>query len=225
MCFSKLEEISQNGRKMISNHSLFNFIETPQDLRHFMQYYSFEVWWYQRLEQMQEFQTGNKNGDFDDFMKLLISSNIQTNMFSDFLEAEKQNSTTKDQLKNLDLPTAVSEFIKFHLQIAAKEQAHEHLAVLIFGQKHFIVEKIQSLIEEVQLKSPNQKLDDLKAYFKQQSFNMNQFHQEKKHFKEICGQDKIKWEEAQASVEEFNSLREKLWNTIQKRILIQKGIA
>ncbi|MDN6279528.1 MAG: DUF3050 domain-containing protein [Psychroflexus sp.] len=224
MCFSKLEESSQNGKKLISNHSLFNFIETPQDLQHFLQYFSFEVWCHEQLKQTQEFQSGNTNAHFDDFINLLTSSTIQTEIFSDFLETEKQNASAKDQFENLDLPAAVIAFVNFHQQIATKEQAHQQLALLIFGQTDFIADLVDSLIEEVQLKPHHQKLDHLKVFFEQRRFDSRQLQQEKKHLKEICGQDKAKWKEAQIAIEKLNSLREELWDTIQKKILMQKGI-
>ena len=166
----------------------------------------------------------NKNNTpmshFEMYIDSMLSIDANTKLIDDFINDINNGSVVEDALKPLNIPREVKEFVNFSFTIIKQNKTHEIAAVFTFGREDLLPSLFIKLLEQLQKKEDSNLLDDIIYYFKRHieldgdehgpmALNM---------ISELCGNDKLKWNEAMLASKKALQMRINLWNSINRSI-------
>ena len=165
----------------------------------------------------------NKNNipmsHFEMYIDSMLSIGANTKLIDGFINDINKGSVVDDALKPLNISMEVKEFVNFSFAIIKQNKTHEIAAVFTFGREDLLPDLFIKLLEQLQKEHSNS-LDDIIYYFKRHieldgdehgpmALNM---------ISELCGNDKLKWNEVILSSKKALQMRINLWDSINRSI-------
>ncbi|GGE20996.1 DUF3050 domain-containing protein [Psychroflexus salis] len=254
-----LQEKIQEERKCLLSHPLYKFIESPHDLKIFMEHHVFAVWdfmsllkalqqqltclntpWYPVGDPQNRYLIneivlaeetdlnlyGKRQSHFEMYLDAMKSANANTIKIDSFIEQIKHGTDIFLVLSKSDLPESVKLFLNFTFNLLEEKKAHKIAAAFTFGREELIPDMFTSIIEEIQLKFPEQDLKLFSYYFKRHIELDEDEHgpMALKLVEKLCGNDETKWQEAEDSAKEALQIRIQFWDGIAKEIKYFKAL-
>ena len=165
----------------------------------------------------------NKNNipmsHFEMYIDSMLSIGANTKLIDGFINDINKGSVVDDALKPLNISMEVKEFVNFSFAIIKQNKTHEIAAVFTFGREDLLPDLFVKLLEQLQKEHSNS-LDDIIYYFKRHieldgdehgpmALNM---------ISELCGNDKLKWNEVILASKKALQMRINLWDSINRSI-------
>lgn len=233
--------------QMVSNHSMYKKILTVSDLRIMMETHVFAVWDFMSLlKRLQReitcVEIPWKPSPYPKKLVRLINeivlgeesdldqSGEAIDHFSLYLQAMSEigakTSHLNDFLGDLDfnkLTSAQRNFVQYHLDLAHNASIHEVAASFFFGREKLIPDMFNTIITDLESnfdQNDQDKFPHLKYYLLRHIELDGGEHSHLAHecLALLCGNDRIKWEEAALAGAKSLKLRSALWDDVESRL-------
>ncbi|GGE36642.1 DUF3050 domain-containing protein [Psychroflexus planctonicus] len=170
---------------------------------------------------------GKRQSHFEMYLDAMQKAEASIQKVEDFVAQIQHGTDVFLVIAKSDLPESVKLFLNFSFSLLQEGKAHKIAAAFTFGREELIPDMFTSIIQEIQQKFPEQDLE-LFSYYFERHIELD----EDEHgpmalqlVEELCGDDAVKWKEAQDCAKEALQIRMQLWDGIAKHINYYKAIA
>ena len=157
---------------------------------------------------------GNRLSHFELYLKAMEKAGADVGKIAFFLDVLKQTSSLEQALQAANVPEGVQQFVLNTFSAIESGKAHVMAAVFTFGREDLIPEKFLSIVNSYH---PNQ----LAAYSTFKYYLERHIEVDGDHHshlalamtEELCGDDEVRWTEAEEATRLALEARIQLWDT------------
>ena len=148
-----------------------------------------------------------------------VGANIE--IISSFLSALNQGADLKCAILNLNVDPSIKDFLTHTFSIIQTDEAHKIASAFTFGREDIIPDMFIAILKGAD--SENKQYNKLKYYLERHIELDGDEHGplSLKMIKELCGDDPIKWTETLTVAKTSLEQRIKLWDGINKLIIVK----
>lgn len=165
-------------------------------------------------------QEGKRQSHFEMYLDAMKKSEASLEEINAFLNHIIHGTDIFLVISVSNIPESVKEFLRFTFELISEGKPHKIAAAFTFGREDLIPSMFTKIIGEIQKNFPEEDLTLFKYYFDRHIELDGDEHgpMALKMIEELCGTDRLKWEEArQASVTALKK-RIVLWGGIEREI-------
>lgn len=170
---------------------------------------------------------GKRQSHFEMYIDAMQKAGASTETINDFLAQIQHGTDVFLVIAKSNLPVSVKLFLNFTFNLVQEGKLHKIAAAFTFGREELIPDMFTSIIKEIQQNFPEEDLSLFTYYFERHIELDGDEHgpMALQLVEELCGNDPIKWQEAEDCAKEALQIRLQLWNGIAKEINYHKAIA
>ena len=156
---------------------------------------------------------------FEIYLRAMREAGVSVATIETFLKLLNEDAPLNTALLQANAPKSARVFVEKTFSIIHGDQLHAIVAVFTFGREDIIPEMFREFIAN-QEESFKEKLKTLHWYFERHIHLDSDEHgpMALEMLQEICGNDPVKWQEAQDAAEFAIRARIELWDNIHERI-------
>ncbi len=157
----------------------------------------------------------NRISHFELYQQAMRQMGASTNAIVGLLQAIQSGTSIEAAIKQLDCPASIKDFLNFTFKIVNHAPAHVQAAVFTFGREDLIPDMFTRLLEKLVAESP-EKVSIFKYYIERhiEVDGGHHSHLALEMVAELCGDDEVKWKEAEQASIEALQIRAKLWDAV-----------
>ncbi len=157
----------------------------------------------------------NRISHFELYQQAMGQMGASTNAIVGLLQAIQSGTSIEAAIKQLDCSTSIKVFLNFTFKIVNHAPAHVQAAVFTFGREDLIPDMFTRLLEKLVAESP-EKVSIFKYYIERhiEVDGGHHSHLALEMVAELCGDDEVKWKEAEQASIEALQIRAKLWDAV-----------
>ncbi|MFM6994623.1 MAG: DUF3050 domain-containing protein [Sediminibacterium sp.] len=157
----------------------------------------------------------NRISHFELYLQSMGQMGASTNAIVGLLQALQTGTSIEAAIKQLDSPASIKDFLNFTFKIVNHMPAHVQAAVFTFGREDLIPDMFTRLLEKLVAESP-EKVSIFKYYIERhiEVDGGHHSHLALEMVAELCGDDEVKWKEAEQASLEALQIRAKLWDAV-----------
>lgn len=162
---------------------------------------------------------GRRMSHFEMYKNAMLRIGANTNGIDTFLENLKEGESLEKAFKLAKVPVAAQKMVRSTFEAIATGKLHIVAAVFTFGREDLIPDMFHGIIKGMTKKYPNE-LSDFMYYLERHIEVDGDHHSELalKMIQILCGDDPIKWEEAEEAVIAVLHARSELWNGVLEKM-------
>lgn len=243
-------------RQEILNHPLYSMIQSPEDLKLFMQHHVFAVWDFMSLlktlqnnltctsvpwfvvgnaqtrylineivvgEESDVNSQGVRMSHFELYLSAMKQSGANTKTIERFIAELEESGDFERAFAISETPKAAREFVQYTFAVINSQKSHVQSAVFTFGREDLIPGMFMSLIADMDRHFPDC-ISEFKYYLERhiEIDGDRHSHLALEMTQQLCGDNEIYWQEAQAAVVQGLRMRKALWDGVLEQIKAQR---
>ncbi|RZP07999.1 MAG: DUF3050 domain-containing protein [Flavobacteriales bacterium] len=162
---------------------------------------------------------GNPKSHFELYLESMIQIGASTKKIEDFIFKIKTLKSYNKSIDNINISPVVKEFMDFTFNIINTNKNHVIASVFTFGREDLIPDMFIEIVKKLSIN------DEIKAdhliYYLERHIEIDADEHGPmalKMIEKLCGEDEIKWKEAEIASKKALEMRIKLWNYIENKI-------
>lgn len=162
---------------------------------------------------------GNPKSHFELYLESMIQIGASTKKIEDFIFKIKTLKSYNKSIENINISPVVKEFMDFTFNIINTNKNHVIASVFTFGREDLIPDMFIEIVKKLSIN------DEIKAdhliYYLERHIEIDADEHGPmalKMIEKLCGEDEIKWKEAEIASKKALEMRIKLWNYIENKI-------
>ena len=162
---------------------------------------------------------GNPKSHFELYLESMIQIGASTKKIEDFIFKIKTLKSYNKSLDNINISPVVKEFMDFTFNIINTNKNHVIASVFTFGREDLIPDMFIEIVKKLSIN------DEIKAdhliYYLERHIEIDADEHGPmalKMIEKLCGEDEIKWKEAEIASKKALEMRIKLWDYIENKI-------
>lgn len=161
---------------------------------------------------------GEPKSHFEMYVNAMEQMGASTKKIITFLNQIQQGISVENALEEIEVSTAVKEFIIFSFKIIETRETHKIASAFTFGREDVIPDMFIEILKQAD--KDNSKYTKFNYYLERHIELDGDEHGplSLKMISELCGDDDNKWKEVTAIAKEALALRIALWTSIQNEI-------
>jgi len=163
---------------------------------------------------------GNRQSHFEMYLDAMTAAGANRSKVEDFIEQVSHGTDIFLIIASAKLPISIKQFLKHTFEVIYSQEAHKIASAFTFGREGLIPAMFTSIIGNVQEKFPEQDLSLFKYYFDRHIELDEDEHGPMAYrmVEQLCGEDKVKWQQVNATAQQSLKSRIKLWDGIEAEI-------
>ncbi|SMO44594.1 DUF3050 domain-containing protein [Solitalea koreensis] len=162
---------------------------------------------------------GERMSHFELYQMAMKQSGADKAQLKFFLDCVTGIYSVENALRVAEVPNSVAQFVNFTFDTIAKGKLHAQAAVFTFGREDLIPDMFISLLKDMDREFPGE--ISLFKYYIERHIEVDGGHHgglAVQMTEELCGNDELKWQEAENAVIEALKTRIKLWDGIVAKL-------
>lgn len=162
---------------------------------------------------------GNPKSHFELYLESMIQIGASTKKIEDFIFKIKTLKSYNKSIDNINISPVVKEFMDFTFNIINTNKNHVIASVFTFGREDLIPDMFIEIVKKLSIN------DEIKAdhliYYLERHIEIDADEHGPmalKMIEKLCGEDEIKWKEAEIASKKALEMRIKLWDYIENKI-------
>ena len=162
---------------------------------------------------------GNPKSHFELYLESMIQIGASTKKIEDFIFKIKTLKSYDKSIENINISPVVKEFMDFTFNIINTNKNHVIASVFTFGREDLIPDMFIEIVKKLSIN------DEIKAdhliYYLERHIEIDADEHGPmalKMIEKLCGEDEIKWKEAEIASKKALEMRIKLWDYIENKI-------
>ena len=162
---------------------------------------------------------GNPKSHFELYLESMIQIGASTKKIEDFIFKIKTLKSYNKSIENINISPVVKEFMDFTFNIINTYKNHVIASVFTFGREDLIPDMFIEIVKKLSIN------DEIKAdhliYYLERHIEIDADEHGPmalKMIEKLCGEDEIKWKEAEIASKKALEMRIKLWDYIENKI-------
>jgi hypothetical protein len=157
----------------------------------------------------------NRISHFELYQQAMRQMGASTNAIEGLMQSLQLGLSIENAIQQLDCAASVKDFLNFTFEIVNHAPAHVQAAVFTFGREDLIPDMFTRLLEKLVAEAP-EKVSIFKFYIERhiEVDGGHHSHLALEMVSELCGDDEVKWKEAEQASIEALQIRAKLWNAV-----------
>jgi hypothetical protein len=162
---------------------------------------------------------GNPKSHFELYLESMIQIGASTKKIEDFIFKIKTLKSYNKSIENINISPVVKEFMDFTFNIINTNKNHVIASVFTFGREDLIPDMFIEIVKKLSIN------DEIKAdhliYYLERHIEIDADEHGPmalKMIEKLCGEDEIKWKEAEIASKKSLEMRIKLWDYIENKI-------
>ena len=162
---------------------------------------------------------GNPKSHFELYLESMIQIGASTKKIEDFIFKIKTLKSYNKSIENINISPVVKEFMDFTFNIINTNKNHVIASVFTFGREDLIPDMFIEIVKKLSIN------DEIKAdhliYYLDRHIEIDADEHGPmalKMIEKLCGEDEIKWKEAEIASKKALEMRIKLWDYIENKI-------
>ena len=162
---------------------------------------------------------GNPKSHFELYLESMIQIGASTKKIEDFIFKIKTLKSYNKSIENIHISPVVKEFMDFTFNIINTNKNHVIASVFTFGREDLIPDMFIEIVKKLSIN------DEIKAdhliYYLERHIEIDADEHGPmalKMIEKLCGEDEIKWKEAEIASKKALEMRIKLWDYIENKI-------
>ena len=158
---------------------------------------------------------GNPKSHFELYLESMIQIGASTKKIEDFIFKIKTLKSYNKSIENINISPVVKEFMDFTFNIINTNKNHVIASVFTFGREDLIPDMFIEIVKKLSIN------DEIKAdhliYYLERHIEIDADEHGPmalKMIEKLCGEDEIKWKEAEIASKKALEMRIKLWDYI-----------
>ncbi len=162
---------------------------------------------------------GERKSHYELYLEAMNQTGADTNEIVNFTASLKQTADVRARISASNIQQAAKDFMDFTFEIIAENRPHVLAAVFTFGREDLIPDMFLSLVADLEKRFPD-KISILKYYLHRhiEVDGDEHSHLALQMTEKLCGDDAIKWREAETAVKRALQLRIGLWNGVLEKV-------
>lgn len=162
---------------------------------------------------------GNPKSHFELYLESMIQIGASTKKIEDFIFKIKTLKSYNKSIENINISPVVKEFMDFTFNIINTNKNHVIASVFTFGREDLIPDMFIEIVKKLSI-NDEIKSDHLIYYLERHIEIDADEHgpMALKMIEKLCGEDEIKWKEAEIASKKALEMRIKLWDYIENKI-------
>ena len=168
---------------------------------------------------------GIRKSHFEMYLEAMDQCGANTTGIKTFIDEIKIHGDLKKAFAKAKTPSAAREFVNFTFKVINSNKIHLQSAIFTYGREDLIPGMFVSLLNDIYKNFPDS--ISLFKYYIERHIEVDGDHHSNLAIQmtnNLCGDDNIKWEEAQESVTEALIKRNDLWDGVYNEIVITKKL-
>ena len=162
---------------------------------------------------------GNPKSHFELYLESMIQIGASTKKIENFIFKIKTLKSYNKSIENINISPVVKEFMDFTFNIINTNKNHVIASVFTFGREDLIPDMFIEIVKKLSIN------DEIKAdhliYYLERHIEIDADEHGPmalKMIEKLCGEDEIKWKEAEIASKKALEMRIKLWDYIENKI-------
>jgi len=162
---------------------------------------------------------GNPKSHFELYLESMIQIGASTKKIEDFIFKIKTLKSYNKSIENINISPVVKEFMDFTFNIINTNKNHVIASVFTFGREDLIPDMFIEIVKKLSIN------DEIKAdhliYYLERHIEIDADEHGPmalKMIEKLCGEDEMKWKEAEIASKKALEMRIKLWDYIENKI-------
>jgi len=162
---------------------------------------------------------GNPKSHFELYLESMIQIGASTKKIENFIFKIKTLKSYNKSIKNINISPVVKEFMDFTFDIINTNKNHVIASVFTFGREDLIPDMFIEIVKKLSVNNEI-KADNLIYYLERHIEIDADEHgpMALKMIEKLCGNDELKWKEAEIASKKALEMRIKLWDYIENKI-------
>ena len=162
---------------------------------------------------------GNPKSHFELYLESMIQIGASTKKIEDFIFKIKTLKSYNKSIENINISPVVKEFMDFTFNIINTNKNHVIASVFTFGREDLIPDMFIEIVKKLSVNNEI-KADNLIYYLERHIEIDADEHgpMALKMIEKLCGEDEMKWKEAEIASKKALEMRIKLWDYIENKI-------
>ncbi|WP_124397288.1 DUF3050 domain-containing protein [Thermaurantimonas aggregans] len=168
---------------------------------------------------------GVRKSHFEMYLDAMQQAGADVSTIYRFIELLKKGYNAEEALAHSEVPSEAAEFVRYTFEIIRSGKIHVLSAVFTFGREDLIPDMFLSIIQELQKKFPEE-VSRFQYYIDRhiEVDGGHHSHLALEMTSQLCGDEQVKWQEAQDAVVKALEMRKKLWDGVYRCIINEKVI-
>lgn len=160
---------------------------------------------------------GVRKSHFEMYLDAMQQAGANVSTVNHFIELLKKGYTVEEALTTADVPSEAADFVRYTFEIIRSGKVYVLSAVFTFGREDLIPDMFLSIIQELQKKFPEE-VSRFKYYIDRhiEVDGEHHSHLALEMTSQLCGDNEVKWREAQEAVVKALEMRKKLWDGVYR---------
>lgn len=160
---------------------------------------------------------GVRKSHFEMYLEAMQQADADLSTVHRFIDLLKQGHDVDGALTIAGVPAEAADFVRYTFEIIHSGKVHVLSAVFTFGREDLIPDMFLSIIQELQKKFPEQ-VSRFKYYIDRhiEVDGGHHSHLALEMTSQLCGEDPVKWLEAQEATIKALEMRKKLWDGVYR---------
>ncbi len=152
---------------------------------------------------------------FELYLQAMRQMGASTNAIERLTQSVQKGMPIETAIATMDCADSIKAFLSFTFKIINEAPAHVQAAVFTFGREDLIPDMFTRLLEKLVAETP-EKVAIFKYYIERhiEVDGGHHSHLALEMVSELCGDDTLKWKEAEAASIEALQIRAKLWDAV-----------
>lgn len=157
----------------------------------------------------------NRISHFELYQQAMRQMGASTNAIDRLIQALQTGTSIEEAIATIDCASSIKDFLNFTFKIVNHAPAHVQAAVFTFGREDLIPDMFTRLLEKLVAESP-EKISIFKYYIERhiEVDGGHHSHLALEMVAELCGEDAVKWKDAEQASIEALQIRAKLWDAV-----------
>jgi hypothetical protein len=169
---------------------------------------------------------GSRMSHFELYLMAMQQCGANTQEINTFIDTLRQTKDFPKAFEAARSPEAARKFVDFTFEVIASGKDYLQAAVFTFGREDLIPEMFLAIIQDIAQDFPDEVA--VFKYYLERHIEVDGEHHSHlaiKMLENLCGDDPMRWQEAETAIVEALEKRIELWNGVYEEILQSESVA
>ncbi len=162
---------------------------------------------------------GNRKSHFELYLDAMRQCGADTEPIHDFIDRLQKSGNLLSSLENSGTPPEAAEFVQYTFDVIQSGQLHLQSAIFTFGREDLIPDMFYALVNDLHHQQPESIA--IFRYYLERHIEVDGDHHSQLALdmtSRLCGEDPVKWKEAEAAVIQCLQKRIRLWDGVYRQL-------
>ena len=162
---------------------------------------------------------GNRKSHFELYLDAMRQCGADTEPIHDFINRLQKSGNLLSSLENSGTPPEAAEFVQYTFDVIQSGQLHLQSAIFTFGREDLIPDMFYALVNDLHHQQPESIA--IFRYYLERHIEVDGDHHSQLALdmtSRLCGEDPVKWKEAEAAVIQCLQKRIRLWDGVYRQL-------